>query len=92
MSLWSRISNALFGERLNSEIEDELQLHMKKPLPWDSTRPSAPHLRFDTAPARDEPQHSRAGWLESLLADTRFGWRQLRRNKVTLWPLWLHWL
>jgi predicted permease len=24
-----------------------------------------------------------AGWLESLLADVSFGWRQLRRNKIT---------
>jgi len=29
MSLWSRISNAVFGERLNREIDEELQSHIE---------------------------------------------------------------
>jgi hypothetical protein len=32
MSLWSRISNALRGERLNREIDEELQLHIEEAI------------------------------------------------------------
>jgi hypothetical protein len=35
MSLWSRISNAVFGERLNREIDEELQSHIDEALPLD---------------------------------------------------------
>ena len=36
MSLWSRISNAMHGERLNREIEEELQAHMEEAMPQDA--------------------------------------------------------
>ncbi len=32
MSLWSRISNAVFGERLNGEIDEELQSHIEEAI------------------------------------------------------------
>ena len=32
MSLWSRISNAVRGERLNREIEEELQSHIEEAI------------------------------------------------------------
>jgi len=32
MSLWSRISNAVRGERLNREIEEELQSHIDEAI------------------------------------------------------------
>jgi hypothetical protein len=84
MSLWSRISNALFGERLNSEIEDELQLHIEEAIAL-GLDPDQARRTFGSILRQREMSHSIrvAGWLESLLADTRFGWRQLRRNKVT---------
>jgi len=63
-----RISNALHSERLNREIDEELQLHIEEAIASDATPTSKPHLRFDPAPARGEPKHSRCReWLESLL-------------------------
>ena len=62
MSLWSRISNALRGERLNREIEEELQLHIEEAIASGRDPEEARvhwFVRFDTAPARGEPQHSR---------------------------------
>ena len=56
---------------------------MKKPLQQDATPPKhdAHSVR---SPAREASHNIRvAEWLESLLADVRFGWRQLCRNKVT---------
>lgn len=82
MSLWSRISNAIRGERLNREIEEELQSHLEEAIlsgrdPREARRAFGSMLR-----ARETSHRIRvAGWLESMLADVRFGWRQLCRNK-----------
>jgi predicted permease len=84
MSLWSRISNAVRGERLNREIEEELQSHLEEAIA-SGRDPKEAHRAFGSALHAREASHSirAAGWLESLLADVSFGWRQLCRNKVT---------
>jgi predicted permease len=84
MSVWSRISNALRGERLNREIEEELQSHMAEAVA-SGRDPGEVRRSFGSTLRQREASHSirAAGWLESLLADIRFGWRQLCRNKVT---------
>jgi predicted permease len=84
MSLWSRISNAVQGERLNREIEEELQSHIEEAIASGRDADEA-RRAFGSILRQREASHSIrvAGWLESLLADIRFGWRQLWRNKVT---------
>lgn len=84
MSLGSRISNAVRGERLNREIEEELQAHMDDAIA-SGRDPHEARRAFGSVLHAREASHSIrvAGWLESLLADIRFGWRQLCRNKVT---------
>lgn len=84
MSLWSRISNALDGERLNREIDEELQAHVDEAIA-SGRDPGEAQRAFGSALRAREASHRvrAAGWLESLLADVRFGWRQLWRNKVT---------
>jgi predicted permease len=84
MSLWSRISNALRGERLNREIDEELQLHIEDAIA-SGRNPDEARRTFGSILRQREASHSirAAEWLESLLADTNFGWRQLRRNKIT---------
>ncbi|PYU18522.1 MAG: multidrug ABC transporter substrate-binding protein, partial [Acidobacteria bacterium] len=84
MSLWSRISNAVHGERLNREIDEELQSHIEEAIA-SGRDPKEARRAFGCALHAREASHSiRAlGWLESLLADISFGWRQLCRNKVT---------
>jgi predicted permease len=84
MSFWSRILNAVHGGRLDREIEEELQSHMEEAIasgrdPEEARRAFGPPLRMR------EASHSirAAQWLESLLADVRFGWRQLCCNKIT---------
>jgi predicted permease len=84
MSLWSRISNALFGERLNREIDEELQSHIEEAIAAGRDPKEARRAFGSTLRAREASHSIRAvGWLESLLADISFGWRQLCRNKVT---------
>jgi len=84
MSLWSRISNALHGERLNREIDEELQSHIEEAIAAGRD-PREARRAFGSPLYAREASHSirAAGWLQSLLADLRFGWRQLGRNKVT---------
>ncbi len=84
MSLWSRISNAVHGERLNREIEEELQLHIEEAIA-SGRDPEEAQRAFGSALYAREASHGirAAGWLESVLADVRFGWRQLCRNKLT---------
>ena len=84
MSLWTRISNALRGERLNGEIEEELQSHLEEAIA-SGRDPREAHRAFGSPLHAREASHSirAAGWLESLVADVRFGWRQLWRNKIS---------
>jgi predicted permease len=84
MSLGSRIANALRGERLNREIDEELQAHLEEAIAFGRD-PEEARRAFGSALRAREASHSirAAGWLESLLADVRFGCRQLRRNKIT---------
>jgi predicted permease len=84
MSLWSRISNAVFGERLNREIDEELQSHIEEAIA-SGRDPKEARRAFGCALHAREASHSIrvVGWLESLLSDISFGWRQLCRNKVT---------
>ena len=84
MSLWSRISNAVRGERLNREIDEELQSHIEEAIAAGRD-PNEARRAFGCALHAREASHSIrvVGWLESLLSDISFGWRQLCRNKVT---------
>ncbi len=83
MSLWSRISNAVHGERLNREIEEELQSHVEEAIAA-GREPREVHRAFGSALHAREASHTirAAGWLESVISDTKFGWRQLCRNKL----------
>jgi predicted permease len=84
MSLWSRISNALHGERLNREIEEELHSHIEEAVASGRDPAEANRAFGSVSHAREASYGIRvAGWLDSLLADANFGWRQLCRNKAT---------
>src|SRR5580700_7612137 len=84
MSLWTRIGNVLGGERLNREIDEELEAHIAEAIA-EGRDPVEARRAFGSALRHRE--HSRdvrlVAWLESLRADGVFGWRQLKNNKVT---------
>lgn len=84
MSLWSRVLNAVRSESLHREIEEELQSHIEEAVADGRDAQEANRAMGSTFRAQEASHRIRtAAWLESLLADTAFGWRQLRRNKVT---------
>ena len=83
MSLWSRISNAVRGERLNREIDEEMQAHVDEAIASGRDPREARSAFGSMLHAREASHRIRAaGWLESVVSDMRFGWRQLWRNKV----------
>jgi len=83
MSLWSRLSNAVRGERLNRDIDEELQAHVEEAIA-SGRDPVEVRRAFGSALRAREASHRirAAGWIESLVSDAKFGWRQLWRNKV----------
>src|SRR5690348_10376829 len=84
MSLWSRITNVFRGDGLSREIDEELQSHIQEAIE-QGRDPAEVRKAFGSAlQHRDESLDVRAStWLDSLRADAVFGWRQLRKNKVT---------
>jgi len=84
MSFWSRIANVFRGERVNREIDEELEAHLEEAMasgrdPEEARRALGSPLRH-----REESRDARIlTWLDSLRADAGFGWRQLKKNKIT---------
>jgi putative ABC transport system permease protein len=84
MSLFSRIVNALRADRLNRELDEEFESHIAEAIA--EGRDPAEARRAFGSPLRQREasrQHRVAGWLDGLRADMIFGWRQLKRNKLT---------
>src|SRR6266568_800764 len=84
MSLWSRLANVFRGDRLSREIDEELHSHMQEAIE-QGRDPGEVRKAFGSAlRQRDESRDVRAiAWLDALRADAVFGWRQLKKNKVT---------
>jgi len=84
MSLWWRITNVFGGDRLSREIDEEFDAHILEAMeqgrdPAEARRAFGPRLK-----QRDDSRDIRViAWLDSLRADTVFGWRQLMKRKVT---------
>jgi putative ABC transport system permease protein len=84
MSLWSRIANVFRGDRLNREIEEELQYHFAEAVARGRDPQEARRALGRTVQQGQQSHDVKVvGWLDALRADLIFGWRQLKRNKVT---------
>jgi putative ABC transport system permease protein len=84
MSLWSRIANVFRGDRLNLEIEEELQSHVEEAVA-QGRDPQEARRALGRAVQQKQQSHDVkvVGWLDALRADLSFGLRQLKRNKIT---------
>ncbi len=84
MSLWSRITNVLRGEKLNREIDEELEAHIAEAVAQGRDPVEARRAFGSTLRHREESRDVQlVGWLESLRSDAIFGLRQLKKTKVT---------
>ena len=84
MSLWSRIANVFRRDSLSRDIEEELQSHLAEAIAQgrdsaEARRAFGPRLYYCVR-SRDIRL---IPWLESLSADSVFGWRQIVKRKTT---------
>jgi len=84
MSFWTKVVNVLRGDGLNRELDEEFEAHMEEAVaagrdPEEVRRAFGPMLRTREASRRVRV----SGWLDGLRSDVIFGWRQLKRNRVT---------
>ena len=84
MSLWSRIANTLRGNRVNREIDEELQSHLEEAIENGRDPAQARRALGNALRLREQARDFRIlPWLDSLKMDVIFGWRQVRKNKIT---------
>jgi putative ABC transport system permease protein len=84
MSLWSRLGNAFRGDRLNREIDEELEAHIAEAIVQGRDPVEARRALGSTLRHREGSRDVRlVTWLESLRSDAVFGLRQLKKTKVT---------
>jgi putative ABC transport system permease protein len=84
MSLWSRIANVFRGDRLNREIDEELEAHIAEAIEHGRDPAEAWKAFGSTLRHREESRDIRLmAWLDTLRADAIFGWRQLKKRKMT---------
>jgi macrolide transport system ATP-binding/permease protein len=83
VSLWSRLRNTLRGRQLDDDIDDELRFHLEMDAAGGQTPRNARVRLGNVARIREEMrQVSIIHWLESAVADARYGLRQLRSAPV----------
>ncbi|MEO8028873.1 MAG: ADOP family duplicated permease, partial [Bryobacteraceae bacterium] len=84
MSLYTRIRNVFRTDRLNREIDAELQSHLDEAVEQGRDPAEARRAFGSALRQREESRDFRLlPWLDSLRADAFFGWRQLWKRKVT---------
>src|SRR3984893_4528068 len=84
MSLLSRIANVFRGRGLSREIDDEMQSHIEEAIEHGRDPSEARRAFGSVVRQREESRDIRLlPWLDSLRADAVFGWRQLKKKKVT---------
>src|SRR5262245_18262674 len=81
MSVWSRIRNSLRRGRLDADIDEELRFHLEMDQAGGRDRRAARLRLGNVARIREETRAmSLFEWIESVLADVRYGARQLRHT------------
>jgi len=81
MSLWSRVANAVRGERLNREIDEEFESHVEDAIAAGRD-PEEARRAFGSASRAREASHAvrASARIEDLVQDARFGVRILIKN------------
>src|SRR5260370_1231128 len=84
MSLWSRIASVVRGDGLSREIDEELESHIAEAIEQGRDSAEARRALGSVVRQREQSRDIRLiPWLDSLRADAVFGWRRLKKNKVT---------
>ncbi len=84
MSFWTRVANVFRRDAVNRELDEEYESHVDEAIaagrdPVEARRAFGPMIR-----QREASREARvSGWLDGVRSDVIFGWRQLKRNRVT---------
>jgi predicted permease len=83
MSMWSRIANVFRRDRVNQELDEELESHIEEAIAQGRDPAEVRRAFGASLQLREESLDIRLmAWLDSLRADAIFGWRQLKKSKV----------
>src|SRR5579862_2389951 len=84
MSLWSRITNLFRTDRVNRDIDDELQSHIEDAIEQGRDPVEARRALGSALRQRENSRDIKIiPWLDSIRADAVLGFRRLRQQKVT---------
>lgn len=84
MGMSRRIANVFRGERMNRELDEEMEAHIAEAVAQGRDAGEARRAFGSPLRHREESRDLRLiGWLDSLRADAAFGWRQLAKTRVT---------
>src|SRR6266852_5501580 len=84
MSLWSRMANLFRPNGLSHEIDEELDSHIAEAIEQGRDPAEARRAFGSVLRQREQSRDIRLiPRLDSLRADAVFGWRRLKKNKVT---------
>jgi predicted permease len=84
MSVWRQMANVFRGARVNRELDEEMEGHLAEAVERGRDAAEARRAFGSTMRHREESRDVKVTvWLDSLRADIVFGWRQLKKNKVT---------
>ena len=84
MRMWKRMANVFRGERVNRELDEEMDAHIAEAMAHGRDAAAARKAFGSQMRHREESRDFRLmGWLDSLRADGVFGWRQLIKAKMT---------
>ncbi len=82
MSQWARIKNMFRGERVNREIDEELEAHVAEAIEAGRDAEDARRAFGSALRHRQESRDARlVVWLENLVQDVRYALRTLWKNK-----------
>ncbi len=83
MGLWRRVGNVFRGERVNRELDEEMEAHIAEAITQGRDAEEARRAFGSALRHREDSRAFRmVGWLDSMRADAIFGWRQLVKRKV----------
>ncbi len=83
MSLWSRVSNSFHANRLQRELDEEIESHIAEAIEHGRDPAEARRAFGSLLRTREQSRDAKILiWLESLASDAVYGIRQLRKNRV----------
>ena len=88
MGMWSRIRKTIGGDRHNEEIQEELQFHLDMDITDGHDHRNA-RMRLGNFTRIQEETRAMGiiEWLDSVLQDTRYGLRQLRKTPALVFAV-----